>query len=140
MLSTTCSKQHDSGSDGKKNNLADEVLECLLMVDSCEFVQQFCKSKGKMPNFVCYTEDQKEDLMFFLSRKRDYPIGVDRTFNLGHFFVTALVYKNLRVVRKDNEDEHPLFVGPIFIHRDATFESYNFFFPLSKAVSAQKIQ
>ena len=125
-------KKHDSGSDGKKNNLADEVLECLLMVDSCEFVQQFCKSKGKMPNFVCYTEDQKEDLMFFLSRKRDYPIGVDRTFNLGHFFVTALVYKNLRVVRKDNEDEHPLFVGPIFIHRDATFESYNFFFHYQK--------
>ena len=33
-------------------------------------------------------------------------------------FVTALVYKNLRVVRTKNPNEHPIFVGPIFIHRD----------------------
>ena len=81
-----------------------------------------------MPNFVCYTEDQRKDLLFFLSRKSNYPIGVDRTFNLGKLFVTALVYKNLRVVRADKSDEHPLFVGPIFIHRDANFKAYNYFF------------
>ena len=130
-------KKHE-GNSGKKNNLADEMLECLSMVDSCEFVQHFCKTKGKMPNIVCYTEDQQKDLMFFLSQKREYPIGVDRTFNLGHFFVTALVYKNLRVVRKDNEEEHPLFVGPIFIHRDATFEAYNFFFVTIKSILCSK--
>ena len=48
-----------------------------------------------MPNFVCYTENQREDLKFFLLQKSSYPIGDDRTFNLGKFFVTALVYKNL---------------------------------------------
>ena len=38
-----------------------------------------------------------------------------------------MVYKNLRVVRANDADEHPLVLGPVFIHRDATFEAYNFF-------------
>ena len=80
-----------------------------------------------MPNFICYTENQRQDLIFFLSQKSNYPIGVDRTFNLGRFFVTALVYKNLRVVRANDADEHPLVFGPVFIHRDAIFEAYNYF-------------
>ena len=75
-----------------------------------------------MPNFVCYTGDQRDDLKFFLSHKTLYPIGVDRTCNLGKFFVTALVYKNLRVVRSDDSSEHPLFIGPVFIHRGSNYE------------------
>ena len=39
----------------------------------------------------------------------------------------ALVYKNLRVVRANDADEHPLLLGPVFIHRDAIFEAYNYF-------------
>ena len=103
------------------------------MVDSYDFVHQCCKTKGWMPNFICYTENQRNDLLLFLSQKSEYPIGVDRTFNLGRFFVTALVYKNLRIVRADNAKEHPLFIGPVFIHRDATFEAYNYFFATVKA-------
>ena len=112
---------------GHKNNLADEVLHCISMVDSHEFVQHCSKTKDLMPNFICYTENQRQDLIFFLSQKSNYPIGGDRTFNLGRFFVTALVYKNLRVVRANNADEHPLLLGPVFIHRDAIFEAYNYF-------------
>ena len=59
---------------------------------------------------------------------------MDRTFNLERFFVTALVYKNLRVVRADNSEKHPLFIGPVFIHRDATFEAYNYFVAASKSL------
>ena len=72
----------------------------------------------KVRCLTCYTENQREDLKFFLLQKSSYPIGVDRTFNLGKFFVTALVYKNLRLVRSDNASEHPLFTGPVIIHRD----------------------
>ena len=90
-------------------------------------------SQMKMSNFVCYTENQREDLKFFLSQKSSYPIGVDRTFNLGKFFVTALVYKILRVVRNDNASEHPPFIGPVFIHRDSTVQAYNYFFSTIKA-------
>ena len=77
-------------------------------------------------------------ILFFLPQKSEYPIGVDRTFNLGRFFVTALVYKNLRIVRADNAGEHPLFIGPVFIHRDATFEAYNYFFAAVKSSLCSK--
>ena len=109
------------------------------MVDSHEFVQHCSKTKDRMPNFICYTENQRQDLIFSLYQKSNYPIGVDRTFNLCRVFVTALVYKNLRVVRANDADEHPLGLGSVFIHRDATFEAYNYFFLLSKAVFTLKI-
>ena len=38
-------------------------------------------------------------------------VGIDRTFNLGNFYVTSFVYKNERVIRKDSSD-HPVFLGP----------------------------
>ena len=127
------SKKKSQNRMGKMNNLADEVLNCISMVDSNDFVQHFSKSKGVMPNFICYTENQINDLNFFLSQKSHHPVGVDRTFNLGRFFVTALVYKNLRVVRADDPAEHPLFIGPMLIHRDATFKAYYYFFSMVKA-------
>ena len=86
-----------------------------------------------MPNFICYTENQRDDLIYSLSQKSEHPIGVDRTFNLGRFFVTALRYKTLRLVRADDADEHPLFIGSVFIHRDDTFEAYDYFFTTVKA-------
>ena len=125
--------QKEKERKGYKNNLADENLECISAVDTHDFVQHWSKSKGRMPNFVCYTGDQRDDLKFFLSQNTLYPIGVDRTFNLGKFFVTALVYNNLRVVRSDDSSEHPLFIGPVFIHRDSNYEAYNYFFSSIKA-------
>ena len=77
-------------------------------------VQHWSKSKGRMPNLVCYTGDQRDDLNFSLSQKTLFPIGIDRTFNLGKFFVTALVYKHLRVVRGDDSSEHPLFWPSVY--------------------------
>ena len=47
---------------GNTNNLAVEVLECISMVESSDFVQQ-C-SKTTMPNFICYTEDQRGSVLF----------------------------------------------------------------------------
>ena len=87
------STKHNKNKIENINNVADEVLDCISMVDSNEFVQQCSKSKGRVPNYICYTENQRDDLIFFLSQKSEYPIGVDSGFNLGRFFVTALVYK-----------------------------------------------
>jgi hypothetical protein len=52
--------------------------------------------------------------------------GIDRTFNLGCFFVTSIVYKNTRVVRRETND-HPIFLGPILLHKDAGCDKYHFF-------------
>lgn len=123
---------------GKKKNFADELLECMELVDSNPFVQNVFKSKGSLPNFILYTDEQIEDLSYFVSHQGNLVLGVDRTFNLGNFYVTALVYKNQRVVRSDNPNEHPLFLGPIYLHRDATFEAYHAFFSSIKATLCRK--
>ena len=46
-------------------------------------------------------------------------------------------YKNQRVARSNN-NEHPLFLGPIFLHRDATFETYHTFLSTVKASLCKK--
>ena len=78
-------------------------------------------------------------MAYFLSQESNYIIGVDRTFNLGTCYVTVLVYKNLRVVRAENRKEHPIFLSPVFIHRDADFEAYHSFFAHIKAMLFKQI-
>ena len=126
-------KRKEKKSEGKKNNFADELLECMEMVDSHPFVQQVHKTKGSLPNFILYTNNQIDDLKYFISHQNDLPLGVDRTFNLGSFFVTALTYKNQRIVRSNDPLQHPIFLGPIYLHRDATFEAYHTFFSAVKS-------
>ena len=52
---------------------------------------------------------------------------MDRTFNLGTFFVATLVYKNQRVTRKETKD-HPIFAEPMLLHKDASYQTYRAFF------------
>ena len=46
------------------------------MVNSNEFAQQVCMKKGKMPNFICFTEHQKQDLKLFSSFTFENKTGV----------------------------------------------------------------
>ena len=107
-------KKNKKQSIGKKNNFADEVLECMQSVDNNPFVQHVFKSKGKFPYFILYNDEQIDDLNYFVSHQNNFVLGIDRTFNLGSFYVTAVVYKNQRVVRSDRPQDHPLFLGPVF--------------------------
>ena len=67
-------RENDNKSAGKENNFADEL-------------------KRSLPNFIVYTEDQIDDLNDFISHQGNSVLGVDHTFNLGNFCVTALVCK-----------------------------------------------
>ena len=87
-------REKDNKTVGKKNNFADELLECMELADSNPVVQQVFKSKRSLPNFIVYTEDQIEDLNCFISHQGNSVLGVDRTFNRRNFYVTALVYNN----------------------------------------------
>ncbi|CAG2210675.1 unnamed protein product [Mytilus edulis] len=91
------------------------------------FVQQIIHNKNQVPAIVCYTDNQITDLRHFLAQKSEHPLGVDRTFNLGSFYVTSIVYKNLRVNRKETKD-HPIFAGPMLLHKDASYKTYRAFF------------
>ena len=118
-------------------NIADEILEVLGMVNDHPFVQSIIHNKDQVPNVICYTNEQIIDLKHFVRNSNNQAIGIDRTFNLGNYYVTTLVYKNQRVVRKestktnkhDNQDlpAQPIFLGPVLLHKDATYKTYKSF-------------
>lgn len=110
-----------------KCTIADEVLQVLGMLRSEDpYVREVIQTRDNPPNVILYTDEQMEDLKSFLGAKSDHVIGMDRTYNLGACFVTTIVYKNLRVLRTTTR-EHPILLGPIFLHWDATFDTYHIF-------------
>ncbi|CAC5402420.1 unnamed protein product [Mytilus coruscus] len=99
-------------------NVADEIIAVVKMLDQHLFVQQIIHNKNQVPAIVCYTENQISNLKHFQSQKSDHPLGVDRTFNLGSFYVISVVYRVLRVI----------FAGPMLLHKDASHTTYRAFF------------
>ena len=111
-------------------NIADEILEVIGMVNSHRYVQSIIHNKDQVPAIICYTPEQMTDLKHFLSNERDDPLGIDRTFNLGAFYVTTIVYKNQRIRRKESDndkDGKPIFLGPVLLHKEATYKVYKTF-------------
>jgi hypothetical protein len=52
--------------------------------------------------------------------------------------VTSFVYKYERVIRKDSSD-HPAFLGPVFLYKEATFHNYHYFLSHISAKLASSI-
>ncbi|CAC5417326.1 unnamed protein product [Mytilus coruscus] len=119
---------------GAIGNVADEVLEVMSMVNKIDFVKQVVYTEGnnKPLSFICYTSDQMEDMKQFLKTDPDRILGIDRTFNLGAVFVTNFVYRNIKVINKETGD-HPIFVGPMYLHWEGSFLSYHTFLSHVKA-------
>ena len=75
--------------------------------------------------YVLFTDLQIKDLLYHI-RNFETVIGIDRTFNVGKLYLTTMVYKNRRVLRKQSKD-HPLVLGPCFLHRDSKLKDYGLF-------------
>ena len=103
------------------NKVADEVLEVLMLNEN-----DFMHTKGQIPSIILYNKEQMKDFKKCITNNDEPRVGIDRTFNLGSFYVTWFVYKNNRVVRKESND-HPIFLGPIFLHKEARFDKYHYF-------------
>ena len=111
-------------------NLADRTETLQNMAQTNEFVQEVHISKDKGPCIILYTADQMEDVRRFCCAPPDAQttvLGVDRTFTLGDLHVTMTVFKNLAVTRRDN-NEHPIFPGPLFLHAKTDYLAYHSFF------------
>ncbi|KAK6191179.1 hypothetical protein SNE40_002917 [Patella caerulea] len=108
------------------SNIADEILEVIGMLNTHPFVQQIVHRKGEVPSVMCYTNEQIVDMNHFLKSLKSPILGINRTFNMGTYYVTAIVYKTERVIRKKKKD-YPIIVGPILLHKDATTATYKQF-------------
>ena len=94
------------------------------MVNEHPFVQTFIHNKDQVPSLICYSTEQILDLKHFVKHAKHQQIRIDRTFNLGNYYVTTLVYKNQRVERKQSREELPIFLGPVMFHTDATYKAF----------------
>ena len=92
--------------------------------DDNENFVQFCgQSKGCSPFFILFTREQITDMRFHLSQSKNNIFGIDRTFNLGPLYLTALNYKDIRLHRSTT-NEHPIKLGPMMLHRQAKEVDY----------------
>lgn len=111
-------------------NVADEVLAVVGMVSHDDYVQNvMITKKGVM--IVLYCEEQIMDLKSAL--KCQSMLAIDKTYNLGKWFVSSFTYKSVKVEVKETR-ENPIMVGPILLHDDSSFETYHNFFSIVKSV------
>ena len=121
--------------------MADELLEVIGMTDKHPFVQSIIHNKNTVPTIICYTELQIKDMKSFLSTAKGQPLGIDRTFNLGCLYVTTIVYKNHKLVRKNSPtEESPIFLGPMMLHKDVTFKTYKSFLEHVETELSQNVE
>ncbi|KAL8604200.1 hypothetical protein ACOMHN_014768 [Nucella lapillus] len=88
--------------------------------------------QGLSPSIVLFTDEQMSYMKAFCG---DYKtvIGVDKTYNLGELFVTALNFKFVSLHRRES-GEPPVFVGPLFLHSSSTFDTFFYFFSVLAGV------
>jgi hypothetical protein len=79
------------------------------------------------PSVLIYTDEQIQDIKRFCAVDSGSILGVDKTYNLGELHLTTTVFKNLSVRRTDT-NQHPIFLGPSFLHGKSDFETFNAFF------------
>lgn len=110
------------------NNLGDEFQVVLNLIRTDNFVRRVVAQKDRTPSILLYTDRQVNDIKSFcFDRNRGSVLGFDKTYNLGAVYVTPCVYKNTALNRK-RTNEHPVFLGPIFIHGRSDTDTYADFF------------
>lgn len=122
-------KRYDNKKQNHQNrqNVADNVaaLENML-TDEDSIVRSIIRDKGKAPCTILYNDEQITDLKKLCCSGLSI-LGIDKTFNLCDMHVTVTCFKHTSVV-KESTKEHPIFLGPVFLHDNSDFESYSNFF------------
>ncbi len=111
-----------------------------LTRDMLFVVMQQCKNAEKTETFVqdvacapepmsvLCSEQQLNDVTRFCCDSFNFSIfGVDPTFNLGDFSVTPTTYRHL-LLEHSKTGQSPILLGPLLVHYQKLFRSYNYFF------------
>ena len=122
----------------KEKNIANDLENCLKKIGD-GFVQYVKKINNpvfdnvhdNLSSFILLTDDQFFD-MITCSKDLGSVLSVDRTFNLGAHFLTAITFKNKKVMLREN-NSNPLFLGPCFLHKNAKEDDYDHFFNFIKS-------
>jgi molybdopterin converting factor small subunit len=120
-------RKKDTAALGSRVNIADDVAVAIGALNSDPYIQEVILTKDKKPAVIVYSDDQLTDMKRNCIGDDCSVLGVDRTFNLGRFYVTTISYKNRCVLRKRTND-YPVMFGPCLIHFDAEESTYGKFF------------
>ena len=105
-----------------KANLTDEVQVVLSLVQEQNNVKAAFLDSDKPMCVILCDDWQIIDLKRFCTSMHQSVLGIDRTFNLGKCFVTVTTYKYTDAVH--NHTSEPVFLGPTYLHWNATVSTY----------------
>ncbi|KAL3891264.1 hypothetical protein ACJMK2_003527 [Sinanodonta woodiana] len=108
-------------------NIADDVVSVLSELHSNPVIQEIILTKYKKPVVIVYSNQQMDDMIRTCEGDDGSVLGVDRTFNLGNFYVTVFSYK-IRCLISNRTKDFPVMFGPCMIHFDAEEETNGKFF------------
>ena len=106
----------------------DEISEILHMYDSQ--TEYFIRKVDIRPDFVIMLASNQQicDLERFCTRNPFSILGIDSTFHFGDFDVTVTTYRhqmlNDNTPGKKMINHHPVFEGPICIHKKKDTQTY----------------
>ncbi|XP_035659254.1 uncharacterized protein LOC118404294 [Branchiostoma floridae] len=123
-------KKKDQQIAGPRGNFADHLQHIVNTINDHPFVQSVIYAKQHEPVIILYIKNQINDIKRFCcsgNLAHAAVLCVDKTFNLSDVHVTATVFKNLSIISRKT-DEHPLFIGPMFLHGNSDFLTYSAFF------------
>jgi hypothetical protein len=109
-------------------NFADEWLGVFRQLQTNDIVRFIGAVPNRVPSVILYSDTQLRDIKSFcFNRQSGSVLSFDKTFNLGHIYVTPSVYKNVALQHRRTA-ESPIFLGPIFVHGHSDVETYGTFF------------
>ena len=104
--------------------IADEVQTVCAMVPYDDFVQAVTLTHARVPSVVLYNDRQLKEMKSFCFNKNIGSVwSLDKTYNLGHFYVSVTVYRNV-ALQRNGTNTAPTFLGPLFIHGNSDFATY----------------
>lgn len=110
----------------KPTNVADEVYQVLCSLQTSDFIQQLVFTSKKKHIILLYSDNQIKDLRANCLGKHASVIGIDRIFNLGSCYVTAMTFKNQGVIQRETKGK-PIMLGPMMLYYESDFEAYTTF-------------
>jgi hypothetical protein len=111
--------------DGRSHSatFADEVQQICSMATHDNYVQSVALSHDRVPCVTLYTDRQIADIRAFCNGDAGSVLSFDETYNLGRFYVTVSVYRNMALQRR-GRDVVPAFIGPMFVHGNSNFDTF----------------
>ena len=113
-----------NSTDTHKATFADEIQTICAMVPYDDFVQVVSLTHARVPSVILYNDRQLQELKSFCFNKKSGSVwSMDKTYNLGHLYVSVTVYRNV-ALQRNGTTTVPTFLGPLFIHGNSDFSTY----------------